>query len=160
MIDFFNWQKTEHGLLSVSVSNLRVFSPKQHLVWPLMSEKANLSSFVLRVYFSASFLCIDPQILTDFKACRNLSNLSFKHSVVLWVDKGFRGRIYSLKTGGLGTQPFKGKSFVWAQATQNELYRARISSPTTPWSPHVNYLSLIIPNNGSTISFASIKQTF
>lgn len=51
-----------------------------------MSENANLSSFVLRVYFSASFLCIDPQILIDFKACRNLSNLNFKHSVVV-VDK-------------------------------------------------------------------------
>ena len=63
----------------------------------------SLSSFVLRVYLSASFLCIDPQIFIDFKACRNLSNLSFKHNVVLWVDKGFRGRIYSLKTGGLGT---------------------------------------------------------
>lgn len=49
------------------------------------------------------------------EACRSPSHLSCKHSAILWTDKRPGGsvvHIYSLKTGGLGTYPLKGKAFV------------------------------------------------
>lgn len=103
---FFKSQKTGHGLLSNKNFQVKMISPQTAFdVATVMFENPNIS-FVLRACFPASFLCIDPQLLTDLKTHRSPSNLNFEHSVILWVDKRFRVSLVQIspqKTGGLGT---------------------------------------------------------